>query len=277
MDPREIKALVSLLDDNDSEIIAHVEARIRSLGREIIPVLETEWESSFSPTVQQKIESIIHELQLEALEERLVAWKIGGGIDLLEGMWIVATYLYPDLSYDKIKMDIEQCYYAVWPHYRAEASPIEQVKLLNSVFFGELNFGANTKNFHSAANSMINSVLELRRGNPISLCIVYMYIARRLGMPVYGVNLPSLFVLTYKTDQVQFYINVFNRGIIFSKTDIDHYITQLNLAKDDAFYQPCPHVHIIQRVLRNLILSYEKAGEPERINEVEQLLSLISD
>jgi regulator of sirC expression with transglutaminase-like and TPR domain len=277
MDLREIKALVSLLDDNDSEITAHVEAKIRSLGRDIIPLLETEWESSFSPTVQQKIEEIIHELQLEALEERLIAWKLGGGIDLIEGMWIVATYLYPDLTYEKVKVEIDQYYYQVWPHFREGASPVEQVKLLNNIFFGELRFGANTKNFHSATNSMINSVLELRRGNPISLCIIYMYIARRLGMPVYGVNLPSLFVLTYKTDQIQFYINVFNRGIIFSKTDIDHYITQLNLAKDDAFYQPCPHLHIVQRVLRNLILSYEKAGEPERINEVERLLQLLSD
>ncbi len=79
-------------------------------------------------------------------------------------------------------------------------------------------------------------------------------------------------MLTYKRDKTQFYINVFNRGIIFSKTDIDHYIAQLNLGPKDSFYQPCTHLEIVQRVLRNLIVSYEKAGEPEKIREVERLL-----
>jgi regulator of sirC expression with transglutaminase-like and TPR domain len=102
--------------------------------------------------------------------------------------------------------------------------------------------------------------------------VIYLLIARKLGLPVYGVNLPNLFVLTYKSHNTQFYINVFNRGIIFSKTDIDHYIAQLNIKPKDIFYNPCTNLEIIQRVLRNLILSYEKTGEQEKIKEIENIL-----
>jgi regulator of sirC expression with transglutaminase-like and TPR domain len=96
-------------------------------------------------------------------------------------------------------------------------------------------------------------------------------------MPVYGVNLPNLFVLTYKSERTQFYINVFNRGIIFSKTDIDHYIAQLNIKSKDIFYQPCTNLEIVQRVLRNLILSYEKTSEQDKIREIEKILKATLD
>ncbi|WP_373513916.1 transglutaminase-like domain-containing protein [Persicitalea sp.] len=272
MKEREIKALVSLLDDEDAEVTTLVEEKIRSLGSGVIPFLETEWEGSFSPIAQRRIEELIHELQLAVMVERLEEWKNGGALDLLEGMSIIATYQYPDLNFQKLRDEIDQFRYDVWEQFGDEMSPVDQVKVLNGVFYGTLGFGANTKNFHSASNSMINIVLESRRGNPITLCVIYLLIARKLHMPVYGVNLPNLFVLTYKKDKTQFYINVFNRGIIFSKTDIDHYIAQLNLDSKDSFYQPCTHLEIVQRVLRNLIVSFEKAGEPEKIREVERLL-----
>ncbi|TLU99065.1 transglutaminase-like domain-containing protein [Dyadobacter luticola] len=277
MNQREIKALISLLDDEDHEVSQHVEGKILSLGGNVIPFLETEWEESFNPIVQRKIEELIHELQLSIMIERLQAWKNGGGLDLLEGLWIIATYHYPDLSMEKLRTSIEQLYYDIWIQFQEEMNAVDQVKRINSIFFGTMNFAANTKNFHSPSNSMINVVLESRRGNPITLCVIYLLIARKLGMPVYGVNLPNLFVLTYKSDKTQFYINVFNRGIIFSKTDIDHYIAQLNIKSKDIFYQPCTNLEIVQRVLRNLILSYEKTSEQEKIREIEKILKSTLD
>ncbi len=54
MNKNEIKALVSLLDDDDKEVLWEVEQKISSLGNEVIPVLESEWEKSFNPTVQSE-------------------------------------------------------------------------------------------------------------------------------------------------------------------------------------------------------------------------------
>ncbi len=277
MNKQELKALVALLDDDDTEVLDHVEDRIISYGNEIIPYLESEWENSFNPEVQRRIEELIHTLQHDALRGRLSAWHQQEKPDLLEGMWLVATYQYPDLELEVIREQIEQIYYDTWLEFKPEAHPYDQVKLVNSVLFGKLKFSANTKNFHAPANSMINRVLETRKGNPISLCVVYMLVAERLKMPVYGVNLPQLFILTYKAQQEQFYINAFNRGLIFSKRDIDSYLNQLKLVPDDMFYQPCDHVEIIRRVFRNLISSFEKLDDYEKANEVQELLNLISD
>jgi regulator of sirC expression with transglutaminase-like and TPR domain len=278
MNDNELKALISLLDDEDLEVVEHVEKQIRQIGGSMIPLLETEWEGSFNPALQKRIEELIHNLQYESVLDRMRDWKNGGGMDLLEGLWIVATYQYPDLSLDKLRQDIEQLFYDVWVDFKDDMHPDERVRALNHAFFTKLKFAPNTKHFHSPANSMINQVMESRRGNPITLCILYMLIANRLKLPIYGVNLPNLFVLTYKDNNVvQFYINVFNRGLIFSRKDIDQYIDQLNLKQLSTFYQPCTNADIVRRVLRNLVLAFEKTGDVERVSEVERILEMVQD
>ena len=85
MKDTELKALVSLLDDEDTKIVSHVEEKILSLGTTIIPFLEEEWESNFNPTVQRRIEEIIHVLQYELLKERISQWYQSEDQDLLNG------------------------------------------------------------------------------------------------------------------------------------------------------------------------------------------------
>lgn len=279
LDDNNLKALVSLLSDDDKDVLSMIESQIIALGDTIIPYLEKEWESTFSPSVQKRIEDLIHALQLSNLKKRLIVWKDEGAQNILEGMWIISTYQYPDLEFAKLNAQVEQLYFDVWVEMKPEneAQIFEKIKALNFAFFNKLKFSANTKNFHAVGNSMINIVLENKKGNPITLCVLYMLIAQRLKMPIYGVNLPNLFILTYKSEDTQFYINAFNKGLIFSKADIDNYISHLNLTKNDIFYEPCSNLEIIKRVLRNIIISFEKTGETEKVDEIKELLASISD
>lgn len=278
MKESELKALVSLLDDEDGQIVSHIEEKIRSLGTSVIPYLEQEWENNFNAQVQRKIEELIHVLQYELLKERMATWYASEEQDLLEGMWLVATYQYPDLELLKLKQDLEQIYYETWLEFKPDLYPFDEVKVINSVLFNKLKFGANTKNFHSPGNSMINIVLESKKGNPLTLCVIYMLVAQKLKLPVYGVNLPNLFVLTYKHEkQAQFYINAFNKGLIFSKQDIENYVNELHLAPQDSFFDPCSSLDIVRRVFRNLIMSFDKMGEHAKAEEVKELLLLIAD
>ncbi|MHA6249725.1 transglutaminase-like domain-containing protein [Pontibacter sp. CAU 1760] len=277
MTKNEIKALISLLEDSDYEVAHHVEQRIVSLGEGIIPFLEEEWEETLDSDLQKKIEDLIHNLQFEGLLSRLKIWKDTGAENLLEGMWLVNSYMYPDVEFSEINKVMDQLYFDAWTHMKDEMHPYDQVKALNNVLFREKRFSANTKNFHSPANSMLHLVLESKRGNPLTLCVIYMTLAKRLGMPVYGVNLPNLFILTYKMDGLQFYVNVYNKGLILSKSDIDNYILQLNLNPIDIFYEPCSNLDVVKRALRNLAFSFEKMDDLEKATEVTKLLTAITD
>jgi len=274
---REIKALVSLLEDDDQEVVNHVEKRLMEIGTGVIPLLEQEWEIHFNPTIQTRIEDLIHTLQFELLQERLIDWRDQRQNDLLEGLWLVATYQYPDLTIEELRQEIHQVYTEVWRELKDDLAPFDQVRIINAVIFNKLKFRANTKNFHSPANSMVNAVLESKKGNPISLCSIYLLISQKLDLPVFGVNLPNLFILMYKNEGVDFYINGFNKGLIFSKDDIDNYLVHLNIPKQEIFYKPCSHLDIILRSLRNLIVAFEKLGDYHRSDEIKMVLKRLED
>ncbi len=278
MEEKELKALVSLLEDNDEDIFEMVQAKIFSVGASLIPYLEEEWTKQLNPEVQKRIENLVHDLQIRRLHSRLVAWREAGATDLLEGMWIIASYQYPEVQLGDLRMKLDRLYYDIWVEFQAgDLHPFDQIKTMNFAIFQKMKYRANTANFHAVANSMINVVIDEKRGNPISLCVVYMLVAQRLNLPIFGVNLPNLFVLTYKTEGIQFYINVFNKGLIFSRTDIDNYISQLNLPQNPSYYEPCTNIDIVRRTLRNLLIAYEKLGEENKVAEVRDILAILAE
>jgi regulator of sirC expression with transglutaminase-like and TPR domain len=122
---------------------------------------------------------------------------------------------------------------------------------------------------------MLSWVFQTKKSNPIGLCVIYMLVAQKLRMPIYGVNFPNIFVLTYKNEETQFYINVFEGGLIFSKQDIDEYLPKINIEPQKKFYIPCDNIEIIKRILRNLIMAYENSEEIDKKEEVKILLDLL--
>lgn len=277
MTESEIKAMVSLLEDDDKEVINHIENQIYAFGEQIIPYLEEEWTRQFSTDVQKRIENILQLLNYKVVRERLMDWVKNDSTDLLKGMWVIATYQYPDLQLEELRKKVEQLYFDAWVEFKTDLLPTDQIKLLNSIFFHKFRFKANTSNIKAVSNSMINTTLENKKSNPIGLCVLYILIAQKLKLPVYGVNLPNVFIVTYKTADVQFYINVFNKGLTYIKQDIENYIMNLRVTPRDLFYEPCSNIDIIRRVMRNLIVAYEDLGDKEKIADIQRLLDDISE
>ena len=275
--PTQLNALISLLDDSDWEVKQHVREKLMDLGAAVIPVLEQKWEESFNPVLQKELEDLVHELQFGLVKERLKAWKASPEQDLLEGLWILNTYQYPDLEFETLQAAVHQLYVEAWTFFAPDLQPLDQVKILNHVFFKQNQFSGNTKNFHSPSNSMLSMVLNSKKGNPISLCSLYLLVAQKLGLPIYGVNLPNLFVLIYNQGKNSFYINAFNKGVIFSREDLMNYLEQLQIDPQPIFFDPCSPSAIVVRFLKNLTTAFEKLGETNKVEEVLELLHLMED
>jgi len=277
---KEIESLIKLLDDPDKEIAVHVEDRLLSYGNEIIEYLESAWEQSFDAVLQERIENLVHKIQYQGVKQELLLWYHGGAFDLLQGVIIINKYQYPDMDPQKIINQIEDIKRDIWLQMMYEMSAIEKIKLINHVLYNIYGFSGNTTNHQDPQNSYISQVLESKKGNQISLAVIYSVIAQKLDIPVYGVNLPQHFILGYvdeskeyaEDEAVLFYINAFNKGFIFGKRDVDSFLKQLNLKAERAYYEPCNNIDIIRRILRNLISSYTKLGYEEKVNEVEELL-----
>jgi len=283
MDAPEIKAMISLLDDNDEEVFSHIEEKLVSLGKEVIPILEDAWSNAFDPVMQTRIAQIVHKIQFDGLLEDLKLWIHTGDEDLLAGALLVARYQYPDLDHEQISTFIAQLKRDVWLELNENLTALEQVNVINHILFTKYGFSGNTANYHAPQNSYLNCVIESRKGNPLALSILYLLVSRALGLPVYGVNLPEHFILTYlevmegqegNTGRPLIYINPFSKGSVFGKGDIDQFVKKLNLEPQSAYYRPCNNRDMILRMLRNLSFSYSKLGDTEKVEELGQMIAL---
>lgn len=290
LNKNEVLALISLLDDTDSDIINHVQEQLLILGKEVIPSLEEAWSVAFDPVKQERIETLIHKIQFDSLLEELRNWSRHNNEDIIAGAILIARHQYPDLDDDLVHAELIHLKRNIWLELNPNLTAFETINVINRVLFDTHMFKGNTTNFHAPSNSYIHAVLETKKGNPLLLSVIYMKLAQMLDLPVYGVNLPEHFILAYldendilrevtnnPTSNVLFYINPFSRGTIFNKLEIDNFLKKLNVEPDDHFYQPCSNIEIIKRMIRNLTYSYQKLGDTEKVSELERMMDALSD
>jgi regulator of sirC expression with transglutaminase-like and TPR domain len=116
--------------------------------------------------------------------------------------------------------------------------------------------------------------------------MLYLIIAQQLHLPIYGVRLQQFFVVCYckemivdfdaiSPNQVLFYMNPFNRGEIFNKSDIDVYLKRLDASPSKHNYTPCSHRQSLYECIELMIASYEKEGKQDEVNELNQLKEIL--
>ncbi len=285
MDKKDIRALIHLLDDPDDEVSNVVTCSLRELGTDIIPELENAWEKTIDHYYQRKIENIIQDIQFMNVKNNLADWKESGASDLLEGACWIARYQYPYLENVDVQRSIQMISDDIWLELNNKLTALEKIRIINHFIYDVHRLSRNHKNIHSPRNSFINLVLEGKKGNPLSLGIIYLLVAKNLDIPVCGINLPKIFLLAYLDDQlsrrnktsfreVLFYINPYQRGSVLGEREIDHYLAQQKIAPKKSFYTPCSNKTIIERLLLNLVLSYEKSGYREKSEDMKELLKI---
>jgi regulator of sirC expression with transglutaminase-like and TPR domain len=281
---KELMALINLLDEPDNSAFGAIREKIFSFGKDAIPPLEKAWENSFNNLVQERIEDIIKKIQLKNLEFEFTTWLQLGSSDLLKGFLLISKTQYPDLDEEALTIVVEQMRMDIWLELNDNMTALENVKVLNHIFFGVQHFDGNKINPNAPQNYYLNTLLETKKGSPLTLGMLYMILARKLKIPVYGVNLPQHFILAYLTDSdieratendVLFYINPFNKGAVFTKREIELFIRQLKIQPDATYFEPCSNIDIIKRLITNLIFSYNQMGYPDKIEDLENLLRII--
>jgi hypothetical protein len=284
-----LHALIALMDDPDEQVYAHVRNRVLEIGPEAIQQLQTSWEESdLGLLFQSRIENLIHEIQFEACKTDLTTWYASSSKDLLKGALIVAKYQYPGLDEQSVLDYIERMRRDCWLEINPNMTAFEAVRIINKVIFEQYGFVGNSKNYNSRNNSYINTVIESRKGNPLSLSLIYSIIAQKLELPIYGVNLPNHFILAYMDNNgtnlfmsngneygVLFYINTFSKGSIFQKEDIQQFLQSIQVTPNASHFQPCSNSDIIRRMLTNLIAAFQQVGSHEKVNELCELRSLL--
>jgi len=280
---KEFDALISLLDEPNEDVFLKIRNQLVVYGVDAIPVLENAWDNSFDNLIQFRIEEIIHNIQQNQLLIELKEWSRNSHYDLLKGFFLIAKYQYPDLDFKDLNGNVELIKRDIWLELNSGLTALEKVKVINHIFFEIHGFKGNKANIDAPQNFFINNLIESKKGNHLTLGILYIIIAQKLGIPIFGVDLPQHFVLAYVDEvhdekysiadenEVLFYINPFNKGAIFTKKEIEVYVNHLKIKSSTAFFNPCNNQTIILRLLENLINTYHKLGYNDKVNELNEL------
>jgi regulator of sirC expression with transglutaminase-like and TPR domain len=171
---------------------------------------------------------------------------------------------------------------------RSEVDAIEALPLkmqaINRHLFEELGYAGNHDEYYDPRNSYLNEVFERRLGNPISLAMVQMEVARRLGMPLDGVSFPGHFLVRLPVDYGMLVMDPFNRGRPLDEDELRQRARPHlggEMPDDEALYRilhPASNRAMLTRMLRNLHGVYVDLDDWERaVRCADRILKLAPD
>jgi regulator of sirC expression with transglutaminase-like and TPR domain len=283
MNADKIKALISLLDDPDAEVIGLVSDNLLRQGLKAIPELERAWDNAYDEVLQNRLGKVIQSIKLEYARNNIEKWINSGAENILEGAFYVAQFQFSEINLSEIEREIENIRKDVWLEINDNLTALEKVRIMNYIVFDIYRYSKNLADPYSPQNSFINQVIGTKKGNPVSLSIIYLAVARKLDLPIYGVNLPENFILAYKDDykhfassgqpdDILFYINPYDRGAVLGKREIEYFISHNMLNREEEYFIPCTNVEIIKQLINTLVLSYERHSMAEKADKYRVLL-----
>lgn len=138
-------------------------------------------------------------------------------------------------------------------------------RVINRVVFHEWGFRGDPALFLSPDGSLISRVLDARAGIPISLCIVYLLVARRLNLPIEAMALPGRFMLGYRPgDSEGFFVDCFDGGVFRTRTEVKLILLQNGLPATDDWIVPASVGETLCRCCRNLASQFSSVGDADR-------------
>lgn len=144
------------------------------------------------------------------------------------------------------------------------ASVREHCRVINRVLYHEAGFRGNTEHYGDPLNSFLPAVLARRKGIPISLGVVYLLVARRLGVELEPVGMPGHFLVGCFTEPEPFYIDAFEQGAFRSAPELRLFLRAQGVPPSPGDLAPSPVREVLARCCRNLARHYAEAGDADR-------------
>jgi len=269
---QDIRALIGLLEDEDSYDL--VRDQILRIGEAAIPYIE-ERRPAADPDLAARMDAVCRELRFDKLKHEFWRLSVSPEPDLETGALLLVKFGYPGVDTDVYKRWLDE----VAAHVLRDLPPAadEAIKFhrLNGHVFQAMGFTGNDLHYYDPENSFINKVIEKRRGIPVSLSVLYLLLARRLGIPAHGVGTPGHFLVGFRASDDRCYLDAYNKGRLLSAVDVQKMLARAGYEFRPEYLHPAPARDVIIRMMRNLISIYQKMGATERGEQLSTLVEIM--
>ncbi len=282
---KEVEALLTLIEDPDTEVFEAVSNRIISYGTPIIASLENLWENTIDNNVQERIELLIHRLHFINLKNDFIAWVNAPHHDLIPGALLVAKLLYPDLHTGKVIQDIERLRRNIWIELNNYLTPLEQVNVITSILYNYFGLKGTLGEERIPNEFLISNIIEYKKGNQSGNGVLYLLLTELLDVPIRLLPIPNQFVLAYfksKTEKdaeklhlnIEFFIDP-TLGQVFTHNDLYNYFNKIAVPVVPDYFRPQSNKQVIAKLLEDLGKCYETDEKLYMLKEIEELIAIL--
>ncbi len=172
--------------------------------------------------------------------------------DLMHAALLLAKLDNEDVDVAAYRAEIDRMAAKVTATLPKDPDDAAKLAALNKYLFEVRGYHGSRGDYYTRSNSYLNEVMDDREGLPITLCVIYMELARRVGVPVAGIGLPGHFVARHmpaKGDGK--FIDVYERGELFTADEAKKRTGGEDLPEE--VLKPVTKKQIITRMLHNLL------------------------
>lgn len=182
-------------------------------------------------------------------------------LELATGALLIAKSDYPELDVADYQQQLDAMADAIRQNLQGTAFPEHHIAEMNRYLFEEQKFQGNNKDYYALSNNFLNVVLDRKMGLPITLSVLYIEVGKRAGLPLAGVNFPGHFLVKYKSEHLDVFIDAFDNGKFMSENALEAKLQEtfgqpINL--QPSMLTEATHREILVRILRNLMHAYTR-------------------
>jgi regulator of sirC expression with transglutaminase-like and TPR domain len=262
-------ALIKLLTDDDIAVYHTIRGKILSYGQAAGEWLRPHTLSS-DPVLRRRATELVQFLARQEADNHFLAFCLNQGedLDVEMGAWLLSQTQYPDINI--------AAYQALFDSWAADlreridfgATPESILATINQYLFSDLGFSGNETNYYDPDNSYLSRVVDRRTGNPISLCLIYLFASRRLRLPIVGIGMPGHFLIRFQSSTGEVFIDAFNRGKLLTKADCVKYLLHTSHGFQEGYLSPVSPRRMLLRVcstLHQIYAQLELADDTARL------------
>lgn len=255
-------ALIRLLGDEDPQVFQQIYDTIAAQGAEALEWLAP-YELSDDPRIRRRVRGLRRKLAGQEADTVFLSFCLSQGdqLNIEDGLLLLSRASHPEINLEGYRALLDAYAEEVRLRIAGVRNPRCVLGTINRVLFEHLGFYGRSEDYHDTQSSYLSRVMDRRRGNPISLCAVYLLICHRLNLPVVGVGMPGHFLCRYQCPDDEIYIDVFNRGRFMTRTDCIHRLVRSNWNLRDKYLAPISPGKMLLRTVNNLHQIYQQKAE----------------